>query len=451
MSTDVSPVWGKDRNGITPAHLDVIVESKPSHDKSCARNRKTNGASSGIGATDADRKALLDELWLKIDLGVQGIAFDAKELRRFAIGTEFAEQIHLLFDMDREHHGDLELPAAFYLPHGLFTAFRWDPRSPYRLKAEDGLPVIYLGSKRIGEISFYRRPELLRRKTSDGVGFDHIAQFTPEGGIGIFYSNECDLKQAGEDCKYCNINSTAEAYRGQNIFLKTPKQVAEVFETAYGLKLANHINVTGGFIPERREVEYYLDVADEIRARTGVGKIHGTAVIGAPQDLSTIENYKEAGYTTIAMNLEIWNKDIFRAICPGKEKRCGGWDHWVKALEHAATVFGRGNVRSNIVAGIEPKDSILEGVEHLASAGVICFTGAWCPNPGSALEGHRTPETDWHYDLTLKVASILQRQGYTTEQLFGALGNSGPVHDAFRIANGENQGASLPQFRFPVI
>ncbi|CAH2598751.1 Radical SAM protein [Rhodovastum atsumiense] len=396
---------------------------------------------------DAARRALLQELQLKIALAVEGISFVPEDLRQFPIGTEYAEQIHLLFDMDRHHHGDVELPANFYLPHGLFAQFRWDPESRFQLRAEDGKPVLYRDGERLVDIAFYRRPDLLRLHTSDGESFEHIAAFTPEGGIQVCYSNECDLKLSGDDCKYCNINSTADAYRHDRIFLKTPQQVAEVYAAAHARGLANHINITGGFIPERREVDYYLDVADEIRARTGVAEIHGTAVIGAPLDLRVIERYREAGYTTIAMNLEIWNRDIFRAICPGKEKRCGGWEHWVKALETAAEVFGRGNVRSNIVAGIEPKDSILQGVEYLAAHGVLCYAGAWCPNPGSALEGHRSPEPAWHYDLTLKAATIFHRHGYKTAQLYGGLGASTPFHDAFRILGGENEGDHLPQYR----
>ena len=418
--------------------MNVAIDRTPERDPS----RQTS--------LNPDQETLLNELELNIRLGVEGISFDEEDIKRFPIGTEYAEQIHLLFDMDKHHHDGFELPAAFYLPHGLFTAFRWDPDSRFRLKEEDGKAVLYRRKDRVAEIDFYRRPKLLDLNTSDGETFSHIAAFGPEGGVAVCFSNECDLKQTGDDCKYCNINSTADAYRSDNIFLKTPRQVGEVYAAAHKEKLANHINLTGGFIPERREVEYYLDVADEIKSQAGIEEIYGTAVIGAPLDLKVIEQYKQAGYTTIAMNLEIWDKDVFKAICPGKQKRCGGWEHWVKALEASAEIFGRGNVRSNIVAGIEPKDSILEGVEYLASKGVLCYAGAWCPNPGSALEGHRTPETEWHYDLTLKVANIFRRYGYTTEQLFGGLGASTVFHDAFRILGGEHDGDKLPQYKHRV-
>lgn len=405
-------------------------------------------ANSSDSVQQSIKQELIDEIWLKMDLFNEGISFDPKDLQKFDIGTKYQEQIHILFDMDKVHHSGFLLPANFYLPHGLFAAFRWDPKSKYKLAAEDGKPVIYELEKRIAEIEFYKRPELLNYKTTNGEDFGHIAAFTPEGGVAVCYSNECALKEGGEECLYCNINSTAGAYSKENIFIKTPKQVGEVVGAAFKKGAGNHVNLTGGFIPERRELDYYADVAEEIKENTGLDKINGTAVLGAPLDFSVIEKYKEAGFSTIAMNIEIWDENIFKSICPGKEKRCGGRENWIKALEYAVEVFGRGNVRSNIVSGIEPKRSILEGVEVLAEKGVICFTGAWCPNPGSALEGHRTPETDWHFDITDKSVDIFIKNGYNIKQLYNCSSASTQTHDLFRIKTEVFEEAYLPQWKF---
>ncbi|HBS59431.1 MAG TPA: nitrogen fixation protein NifB, partial [Firmicutes bacterium] len=160
-------------------------------------------------------------------------------------------------------------------------------------------------------------------------------------------------------------------------------------------------------------------------------------------DLEVVDKYKEAGYRTIAMNLEVWDKHIYKAVCPGKELECGGWDHWVKALEYAAQVFGHGRVRSNIVAGIEPKQSILEGVEYLASKGVVCFAGAWNPNPGSAFEGHRSPEPSWHFDLARKITAIFRRAGFTYDQLYDCAASPTTLcHDIYKIED-----EALPAFQ----
>ncbi len=415
----------------------------------------TTDHATGTGAPaatdEAIRQALLKQVELKLALGVEGLSFAVSDIKRLPIGTEYAEQIHHLFDYDKAHHADLDLPGGFYLPSGLFVAFRWDPDSRYRLTFEDGQPAVTRDNEPLTTIDFCKRPEILNFRTSRGETFERIAIFTPEGGIFLVYSNECSLKATGEDCLYCNINATAGAYRNENIFIKTPQQVGEVYATAYHAGLANHINVTGGFIPERRELDYYVDVAEEIKERTGQDQFTGTAVVGAPLDLSSLEKYKEAGYSNISLNIEIWDKDIFKAICPGKEKRCGGWENWVRALEYSVEIFGRGNVRSLIVAGIEPKQSILEGLEYLISRGVICLVSPWIPNPGSALEGHRSPEVGWHYDVTLKNAAILKKYGYTTQQIYNCYYTSSAVHDVFRINAGEFVGEFLPQWTFPLV
>lgn len=406
-------------------------------------------ATAGAETTETQTQALFDELYLQIELYTHGIALDPDELRHLGVGSAINEQRHLLFDMNRKHQNRVSLPSAFYLPLGACTTFRRDDSSRYRLRVVEGKPVIFKDNTEfVAEIEFYERPHI-DGTTSDGTPFDRFGTFTHEGGAFLIFSNECDLKNTGDDCKFCNINATAANYRDRNIPLKSPRQIAEVYTAAFNAGYGNHLRLTGGFIPERREVEYYLDIADEIRDRTGQEEIHALTVIGAPSDLSLIDNYKEAGWSNLSINIEVWDKHIFEAICPGKSKRYGGRDHWIEAMKHAVSVFGRGNVRSSMVGGLEPKTSTLEGVEYLASIGVIAFPGAWIPNPGSALEGHRSPETAWHYDVMQQSVKIYARYGFTTHQLYSCAGGRSYFSDAFRINAGEAVNGRLPFWKFP--
>ncbi|MBI2876457.1 MAG: nitrogen fixation protein NifB, partial [Candidatus Tectomicrobia bacterium] len=129
-----------------------------------------------------------------------------------------------------------------------------------------------------------------------------------------------------------------------------------------------------------------------------------------------IDLLAEAGYTRVNMNLEVWNKNIFAGICPGKAQRIG-WERWLEALEYAAARLGRGNVRSVFVSGIEPMSSFLEGVDYLASKGVFAFANPWCPDPGSLMEGHRPPYPFWHRELARKMVDTWQRHDLTLGQL----------------------------------
>jgi hypothetical protein len=380
------------------------------------------------------KETLYQELELKIATGVYGISFDPLIFKHLDLGGRYQETIHFCFEMAYETHVGIKFPTGFFSPHGLCYSVRWDNRSPYSLIHEKGTYYLAHQGKILFPIEFHERPKYYNQKTSDGTSMSTIASFVQEGALVVAYSNECALKEKDQDCKFCNINATKDTYgEAEGLGWKYPKQVGETVAAAYS-EGSRHLTITGGFVAERREVEYYLDVADAIKENTGLEDFNGTACVGAPHDLSIIDKYKEAGYRTIATNIEIWDRNIFKAVCPGKEQQCGGWEHWVKALEYEVEVFGRGKVRSNIVAGIEPKDSTLEGIEYLASKGVICFASSWCPNPGSAYEGHRSPETAWHFDLYRKAAAIYRMYGFTYEELYDCYAAPTSIaHDIYSI------------------
>lgn len=380
------------------------------------------------------KNELYKELELKNRVGVEGINVNPIIFKHLDLGGEYQEQVHTMFEADHEPHVGVDFPVGFNSPSGFRFAFKWDRRSPYSINYDGGKYLLAHKGEELFPVEFIKRPKYYGLNTSDGTPMSRVATSNGEGGIFVAYSNECALKDKGQDCLFCNINATKDTYaEKEGIFWKHPKQIGETAAAAYK-EGARHITVSGGFIPERREVDYYVDVAESIKEHTGLSDFNGTATIGAPLDLDVIDKYKEAGFRTIAMNIEVWDKNIYKSICPGKEAQCGGWDHWVNALEYAVEVFGHGRVRSNIVGGIEPKQSTLEGIEYLTSKGVVAYAGAWNPNPGSALEGHRSPEPEWHFDMARKVTALLRKVGFTFDQLYDcSAAPFGLCHDIYRI------------------
>jgi hypothetical protein len=372
------------------------------------------------------KESLYKELELQLDLAIQGISVDVDEIGK--LSSSNVDALSTLTDA---------FPLAYNFVDGKIkgpgfdTGFRQQQDSIYGLEAEDGKPVIYKYGKnkiRVGEIEFRNktRHPSLDQTTRDGVPFHTIASVREDGQVHVNYSQECVLKDKGEDCLFCN-------YSVRNATLKTPQQVGEVFSTLYEAGVGKHLNLTSGFLYERKELDYYLDVAEEIQNRTGLKEFRATAVVGAPLDFSVIDKYKEAGYFSIRMNVEVWDKNIWNTICPGKRNHCGGWDNWIKALEYAVEVFGKGRVASNIVGGIEPKNSILEGIEFKASKGIIGSASTWRPVIGSVLEGHRSPETAWHFDLQQKIANLYKRYGFSFSDLHNVSPTAGLAVTIFQI------------------
>ena len=68
---------------------------------------------------------------------------------------------------------------------------------------------------------------------------------------------------------------------------------------------------------------------------------------------------KALGVRGACFNLEVWDAKAFERICPGKSKFVGR-DAWLRALEDAVDVFGRNQVMTAFVGGVE-----LEGDEGM--------------------------------------------------------------------------------------
>lgn len=386
------------------------------------------------------KEELKENIYLKNSILVEGISFKPDIFKNIkGLGTDYIERVNALFAFDKEAHKEYEFPAVFYTPKGGYRVqIRWNDDSKYNLRFEDGIFNLYFENKLIIEdIQFARRPHFYTLKTSDGADMRTIAQDYGYNNIFIVYSNECCLKDKGKDCLFCNINATKSIYgEQQNIQWKTAKQVGETVKAAYDEGF-DHLTVSGGFVPERREVDYYVDIAEAIQEHTGLFDFNGTACVGAPNDLSAVERLKEVGFRTIATNIEIWNDKLFDVICPGKKEFSGGRDKWIEALKYEVDVFGRFNVRSTLVSGIEPKESILEGIEFLVSNGIVALPNQWYVNVGSALEGHRTPLQDWHWEVFERTCAIYKKYGVTWDQLRNANAEPDTVnHDLLRLEYG---------------
>jgi biotin synthase-like enzyme len=385
-----------------------------------------------IKVFDADavaKEKLLKEMEIRVGVFNEGIHADVDLFRQLDFEKQYLEQIQACFYNNHQAYKETNLPQAFRSPNGYRYAFSYDPQSKYSITRENEKFYLNKEQKRLFEVRFEHRPKYYNKYTSNGKKMSTIAQYVGSSKITVAYSNECSLQEKNLDCRFCNINATKANYADrQGISWKTPAEIAEVTMAAYA-EGCDHLTITGGFIPERREVEYYIDVAEMIQEVTGLEDFGGTACIGAPLDLGVIEKYKEAGYSRIATNMEIWDKNIFKSICPGKEEICGGYQNWVNTLKHEVAVFGRGNVRSYFVAGIETKESLLEGIEYLASEGVVAVPQIWMPKPGSALEGHRAPTTEWFIDLLLKAYKILVRNGITHKQFYDTTNDEGRFFD----------------------
>ena len=117
---------------------------------------------------------------------------------------------------------------------------------------------------------------------------------------------------------------------------------------------------------------------------------------------------RECGIKQIQYNMEVYGYKKYTEICPGKTD----YHELIKKYMEAVDVFGRGNVRSNFVLGIQPIDELIEGVEILASIGVVSDYSIFQPKRGTKFGSMLPPSIDTVVEFTKYLADVYSRHSF---------------------------------------
>ena len=130
----------------------------------------------------------------------------------------------------------------------------------------------------------------------------------------------------------------------------------------------------------------------------------------------------------VCFNLEMWSEPLFAKVCPGKN-RYVGYHRWIEALETAVRYWGRGNVYSAMVAGIElePEHGLeweqaaslaLEGAEDLCRRGIIPIYSLVWPVGGRQRPDYHARIRSYFETLCAGYQAIRRRHRLTVAETF---------------------------------
>jgi hypothetical protein len=373
---------------------------------------------------------LADEIKLKAELLVEGVSASPEALE--GLGTLYKEQNHGLFGWDFEDHPGELLPDDFELPNGTIVQFRKNAQSPYIVQRRNGHLAVTKNEKDLCEARWLSRPTYYQRSTSDGTEMRRVCQIGGADSFFLCYNNYCVHWRDNEQCLFCNLVPTSSTYRNA-IGRKRLDQIAETIRAAFEEGSAAHVLMTGGCFPGEKETDIVVQIIEAMKKGLGKDHVPGCLLPSPPPDLSDLERIRDAGISGVGYSMEIWDPPLFAAICPGKA-RSPGRECFLTTLLRAVEVFGPGNAYAVFVSGLEPMDSLLEGVRFLAEHGIASLPFVWSPVPGSKLYRHRAPTADWYVELNDAVASIYAECGLpdTGVHCYRCDGNS-LVHDLVRL------------------
>ncbi len=299
------------------------------------------------------------------------------------------------------------------IPVSLPISSDYVSKSPYSLREEGGLFLIFKEGRAICPIQFIDRPKFYDHSTEEGIPYSKIALLHGKDCLATSVIQTCTYWHSSERCRFCGIELSHR--NGQTIKIKTPNQLSEVVRKAKELDSIQHIVLTTGTVqPPGKEISYLIPCAAAIKKATGL-PIH--AQFCPPSDMNGLDELKDAGVDTVGIHIESFDFETLSRIAPAKAAM--GLERYKKAWKMAVEIFGPNQVSSFLIVGLgEKKDSIIFGSRFLADLGVYPFVVPLRPIPGSLMENVLPPDPEKMKRIYEAVACILKRKGLSASQSF---------------------------------
>lgn len=138
-------------------------------------------------------------------------------------------------------------------------------------------------------------------------------------------------------------------------------------------KISPHTHLfilSGGLLDVDYVWQICLKIAQAINKYFSIKNIDSYLNLIPPKNLTLLKKAQEIGFKYICYNLEVFGKNNFKIVCPGKDM-VYGYKEFLKVFEYSVSLFGRGKVRCNFVLGAQPVNQLLAGVKILAEKGIV--------------------------------------------------------------------------------
>ena len=302
-------------------------------------------------------------------------------------------------------------------------------KNPYVVDYIDGKFYITDNGEIVEEVEYWTKPDYYEKFTSRGTPMWHIATSRPQR-IDIDPYSYSHFWDNGKGCKYCNIGSNFNRNKIQNnkparldpqdVYetvkeaLKEPGRLESVFLTAGSILSGDEIFDD--------EVNLYIDILQAIGENFKTKRFPSQMISSAFNEKQLQKIYENTGIMSFTSDIEVLDEEKFKWICPGKDKLIG-YKEWKRRIIAAVDIFGRGNVNSGIVGGVELakpygfKDEdeafrvILEEAEKFAEKGVSIVQCVWTPYPGSVFQNQENPSLEYYVKLSKSLDDIRRKYG----------------------------------------
>jgi proteasome lid subunit RPN8/RPN11 len=260
-----------------------------------------------------------------------------------------------------------------------------DAETPYLLqRRDDDWSLLYPGGAL--PVTLDTAEGFYRRTTPSGQPVGAIAELRGRY-VALSPTRGCALIGRQLACAFCGQGSLSRSVTLQ----ATVDDVLEAVDAALAEASIEAAFLTVGYTPdEDRGIAllepYVRAIKKRFRILVAVDAI-------PPADHAWIDRTYAMGVDTLAYNLEVFDPERFRVVCPGLD-RLVGRDRYLDALSYATGIFPNGAVISHLIVGLETPADTMAGIDDLTARGVVPVLPVCRPFQGKDLRPDRAPLLD---------------------------------------------------------
>ena len=370
--------------------------------------------SQGLGISPAASEEIGKSL--KVDHAVGAVGKHALDIilkpGKVYVGLPHGSTVNDHFEKDTPFLLDVDGEGQYFIakkPARLLEDGRW-------ACIDDNAPA-----ERIMDCTLPSTPGYYEKSTSRGHSMQSIMPFAGDfGGATIFphcvYFGHFVKEYEGTECRFCGIDQNLES--GRDPYPKRVDDFLETMEEARKHPGFRHGPVFAGGTTSGpdRGAKVHAKFLKPIKEAFPDNWLRLT--IAPPTEEKYVDMLFEAGVDMVGYNYEIYDPQLFAKLCWGKvkdiENGVPGHAQYDHMIRHIVRNYGMGHANANLLAGLEPAQRTVDGIEHLASIGVIPTIFVFVPLKGTALADQRPPSIREMIYIYASLKSITEEFGVDT-------------------------------------
>lgn len=250
------------------------------------------------------------------------------------------------------------------------------------------------------DIHFVKEPEYYSTKLSNGENAKKYVSACGLDELNIIPWKGCAISKG---CRFCGINNfintdDLSAHRISKNFAEWENfsdNYLQCLEEAITIALKSdcykehaHVILIAGNLDNNNldmETRIFAQIASRVNPLVKDASEEGIVVVITPStDKKLMINLHESGVQKVVFNLEAITENGFNKYCPGKSDL--GYGFFIERLRYAIDIFGKGNVWTNLVFGLEDKEDTLVKCKELIKEGIVISANVLHLDKGNSLD-----------------------------------------------------------------